>query len=447
MTSKTSFRLSTLAKALLSTAFLFGLLGRPANAQEAALTPPVDVLQVGGFLDPIMANGITRAIDRAETDGAQALVLQVNIKGTVLSASKMNKLANTIASAKVPVVVWVGPSGARLFGSAGQLVGAAAVSGMAPGSRIGHFGAPLTVGGTPLMFGEATDRLRKGTLGALDARAKGALKPGNDSAGTAVLGEMIVALDGVTVNGTTLHTAKDIQRAGQTGRAPSGATRFSKLGLIDQLFHTVASPPVTYLLLAIGLGLLLFEFFTAGVGMAGFFAALCFVLGCTGLGVLPTNWWAVGGLIAAFIAFAVDVQAGIPRFWTVVGVVLFVLSSLTLYHGLRLSWVPLSVATAGVLATFLSGMPSMVRTRFATPTIGRDWMIGAIGEATRDIDPEGVVKVGEGIWRARTNRATPIKAGETARVVAIDGVTLEVEPETGAARDHRERRPPTKSSS
>lgn len=444
MPSKTSFRLRTLAKAFLPASFAIGILAGPATAQETPLTPPVDVLQVSGYLDPIMSNGISRAIDRAANDGAQALVLQMNIKGTVLDRGRVTALAEKVAASKVPVAIWVGPSGARLLGEAGQLVGVARVSSMAPGSRIGNFGEPLTVGGKPLTFGEATDRIRRSTLNALDARALGVLKPGNDEGGTAVLGEMIVGLDGVTANGVTLHTAREIQRDGRTGRSPSGATRFSKLGLIDQLMHTVASPPVAYLLLTIGLALLLFEFFTAGIGLAGFFGALCSVLACTGLAVLPTRWWAAGAVALAMVAFAIDVQAGIPRFWTAVGVVLFVLASLFLYDGPELSWVPLATAIAAILATFLSGMPSMVRTRFATPTIGREWMIGSLGEATRDIDPEGVVRVGEGIWRARTNRATPIKAGETARVVAIDGITLEVEPETGAARDYREHREPTK---
>jgi len=86
-------------------------------------------------------------------------------------------------------------------------------------------------------------------------------------------------------------------------------------------------------------------------------------------------------------------------------------------------------------------MPSMVRTRFATPTIGREWMIGSEGVAVGAIEPDGVAQVGESKWRARTNRATPIAAGAALKVVAIDGVTLEVEPAEGGARDYRERRP------
>jgi membrane-bound serine protease (ClpP class) len=67
-------------------------------------------------------------------------------------------------------------------------------------------------------------------------------------------------------------------------------------------------------------------------------------------------------------------------------------------------------------------------------------MIGALGEVVEAVDPDGVVSVRSARWRARTNRATPVAAGEQVRVVGIDGVTLEVEPLEGAARDHRERR-------
>ena len=228
-------------------------------------------------------------------------------------------------------------------------------------------------------------------------------------------------------------------------RDTTATVRFSKLGLVDQLFHTVASPAVTYLLLLIGMALLLFEFFTAGVGVAGVVGAACLVLACTGLVTLPARGWAVALLVAGMFAFAVDVQVGIPRTWTGIGIVLTAVGSFWLFEPLpggtlRPSWITLLAGIGGVALVFVVGMPSMVRTRFATPTIGREWMVGELGEVVDAVDPDGVVSVRGARWRARTNRATPVSAGEQVRVVAIDGVTLEVEPLEGAARDHRERR-------
>lgn len=72
-------------------------------------------------------------------------------------------------------------------------------------------------------------------------------------------------------------------------------------------------------------------------------------------------------------------------------------------------------------------------------------MIGSTGMAVTDISPDGIVMIHEASWRARTNRATPLTAGSVLRVVGIDGVTLDVEPMEGAARDYREMRKSTPS--
>ena len=80
-------------------------------------------------------------------------------------------------------------------------------------------------------------------------------------------------------------------------------------------------------------------------------------------------------------------------------------------------------------------MPAMVRTRFGTPTIGREWMIGALGVARDAVDPEGVVIIDGAPWRARTQRATPVAEGDPIRVMALEGLVLTVEPADDADGD------------
>ena len=111
-----------------------------------------------------------------------------------------------------------------------------------------------------------------------------------------------------------------------------------------------------------------------------------------------------------------------------------------LYDGLSLSWITLLVAIVGMTLAMVAGMPAMVRTRFSTPTIGREWMIGEVGTAVGEVAPDGIVTVRDAPWRARTNRATPIAAGQAVRVASIDGLLLEVEPTDGGAKDYREGR-------
>jgi membrane-bound serine protease (ClpP class) len=417
--------------------------GQETDASQLA---PVDVLQVSGIFDKIVVRSIVEAIEHSEANGASALILQMTSRGAVVSTAEMTALLQRVADAKVPIGIWVGPSrSSRAYGLPAQLLAVADVTAMVGGSRLGHMSTPLAVNGSPISFGAATDQLVNGTMSFNEARAAGVLKLDTTDQGVPTVRNMILAMDGKNIDGHVVNTV--IKQLSDKGEEQNVSTVpvFSALGLIDEVMHTVASPPMAFLLFVIGVALLIFEFFTAGVGIAGGVGVVCAVLGCYGLSALPVRPAAMVLLVLAMLAFAVDVQVGIPRFWTGAGIVLFIISAWYLYkpvpgNDLRLGWITLFVAVGGVMLTFIVGMPSMVRTRFATPTIGREWMIGEAGLASTSIDPEGVAMVGGARWRARTNRATPIASGARLKVVAIDGVTLEVEPEEGAARDYRERR-------
>ena len=172
---------------------------------------------------------------------------------------------------------------------------------------------------------------------------------------------------------------------GQPRLEPVTQVQFRGLSLAHQLFHTVASPPVAYLLLTIGMGLMLFEFFTAGIGVAGVLGAVLFILAGYGFSVLPHNTWALVLLAASMVAFGIDIQTSVPRFWTGAGMVMFAAGTWWLYDGVSMSWIPMVVMTGAVAVAMFSGMPSMVRTRFSTPTIGRDWMVGELGEGVEHV--------------------------------------------------------------
>ena len=418
----------------------------PGGVTDASQLPPVDVLQVSGIFDKIVVRSIVEAIDSAETNGSEALILQLTSRGAVVSDAEMTSLLQRVSDSKVPIGIWVGPSrSSRAYGLPAQLMAVADVTAMVGGSRIGYISTPLVVDGKPISFGAATNELLNGSMSFNEARAAGALKLDTTDQGVPTVRNMVLAMDGQTIDGHLLNTV--VRQLNDKGEVQNVSTTpvFNGLGLFDEVLHTVASPPMAFLLFIIGIALLIFEFFTAGVGIAGGVGAVCLLLGCYGLSALPTRPVAVALLLLSMLAFAIDVQVGIPRTWTGVGIALFIIGAWYLYrpvpgNDLRLGWITLVVAVGGVMLTFIVGMPSMVRTRFATPTIGREWMIGHEGTATTSIDPEGVAMVSGARWRARTNRATPVTAGAGLKVVAIDGVTLEVEPEEGAARDYRERR-------
>ena len=420
------------------------------------------VVEVTGLLDPVMAELIESSVADAADAGARLLVFRVDSSRSVVSDDRLAELADAIAGSPIPIAIWVGPNGASLEGKVAQLFATADEVGIAPGTRVGDLGPTLPMLADHPVAWNNQDLIRHEALGWRQLIWEGVIAcdpltlddfgdrfaeagipfdpktirvpPDEEQCVAPLIGDFLVDLDHLGF----VSSLENIDA--QPRLKPITQVQFRGLSLAHQLFHTVASPPVAYLLLTIGMGLMLFEFFTAGIGVAGVVGALLFILSGYGFAVLPHNTWALVLLAASMVAFGIDVQTSVPRFWTGAGMLMFAAGTWWLYDGVSMSWIPMVVMTGAVAVAMFSGMPSMVRTRFSTPTIGRDWMIGEIGEVVDDVSPDGVVRIRDALWRARVNRATPATAGDQVRVVEIDGLWLEVEPLEGAARDYREPR-------
>jgi len=401
------------------------------------------VVQVNGLLDPSNAALIQKSLREAKTAAVSLIVFQLDGSGAV--DVNTSALVRAIRDSPVPVAVWVGPSGGGARGASALLALSAAYVAVAPGAHIGpvlpvDFGHPSAqaVAKSVVPAGSAVLRHHLSGKTALADKLIDGTEP--------TVGGFIVGLDG-----RVLHTAAGDVRMSTSTVVGVGVNRrvqtnqdvgFRKLDLTQQLAHTLGTPWVAYFLFVAGLSLMLFEFFTAGVGIAGVVGASALVGGCFGFSHLPFAPWALGLLGLGIFGLAVDLQAGGLGPWTFIGGGALVAGSIWCYDGasaLDPSWWILVLVCGATLLFVLSGMTAMVRSRFSTPTIGREELIGEMGVAEVGVDPDGVVKVRDALWRARTNRATPIAAGEAVRVVAVEGVLLEVEPEAGGARDYRER--------
>lgn len=406
----------------------------PAQAQQdthSTNQPPTgatlafDVVEIPGLIDEIVAEFIEDAIAKAHANGSGGVVLQVDSKGHVVSDERLAQLAQTIVDSAVPVYAWVGPSGSSALGGAAQLVAVTKEWSVAVGARLGNTGELIFPELLSAEFMRVAQTLENDTV-----NEQGVVAQGLANRDSPTLLFFVLDLPGF---------ASTVDSSGtEPVRVPESQVRFSKLSLIDGWIHSLASPAMAYLLFLIGAALLIFEFYTAGIGIAGVMGAGCFVVGCYGLDVLPARNWAIALLVVAMIGYAVDVQVGVPRAWSVIATLCLVVGSLFLYDNMTISWITLLVGIVGIALSMISGMPSMIRTRFGTPTIGREWMVGMMAEATEDIKKEGIVNVDGAPWRARVNRTTPIAAGDQVRIVAIEGLYLEIEPETGGARDYRE---------
>jgi membrane-bound serine protease (ClpP class) len=376
------------------------LLPRAAVAQ--APRPAVDVVQVGGLLDPVNVALVNRALAEAPRRGTSVVVLQLDSGSATASRAAVDGLVARIKAVDVPVAVWVGPTGrGQATHEAFALIDAADVVGVAPGTRVGRFRA---------------------------MKDQEALAAGVADIVSPTLADFIGRIDGAQAKGRTLSTAEPRVDNGPYQLRRDLDIRFRKPGLVDRTLHALGSPSATYFLVVGGLILFLFELFSAGIGIAAGSAAVCLALSAYGLGTLGTRPVGLGLLLLATFGFGVDIQSGQPRVWTGIGSIALAAGSVTLFDGRRPSWLALLLVIGGALLLVLFAIPSTVRTRFSTPTIGREDLIGSIGTAVTAIAPEGTVQVRGAPWRARTFPAA-IPAGATVEVVSIEGLVLEVIPE------------------
>jgi membrane-bound serine protease (ClpP class) len=415
----------------------------------------IAVVQVEGLLDPPTASLVEAAIDDANARRRTMLVLQIDSRGTV--DVDVDALVRRIERSRVPIVAWAGPPGGSAQGGALVLLQASHRAFVANGASIGP-GDPVRLDDP----GAAT------TAEVAAELARLAERHGRDPAGAArtarqrlsadeardvgavdgvrpTLGEVVVSMDGKTVETAagevTLDTARVIGEGRDRRRQPNQEVVFDGMGLGAQVQHSLIRPSIAYLLFIAGFALIIFEFFAISIGLVGLVGALAMVGGCYGFSHLPTRWWAVGLLVLAVVGLSIDVQAGGLGFWTGFGTVSLVVGSWFLYGGssrLDVPWWVMVLVVGGTVLFFVWGMTAAVRARFSTPTVGREGMVGKMGTAEVPIDPDGVAFIDGARWRARTNRATPIGVGDPLRVVEVAGFVLEVEPEEGGARDHRE---------
>jgi membrane-bound serine protease (ClpP class) len=409
----------------------------PAGAQDDGQQAAVfDIIQVSGFIDEIVADFIEQSIAGAEESGAGGIILQINSSASVVDDERLLGLAQRITESSVPVYSWVGPSGASAEGGITQLMAVTDEIGVAFGAKFGNTGELIVADFISDERAALLAGLENITVDETEALALGLIDHPAPTLAFFALGPD---------EGDELPNFEYINDPTSSEDDPlrqiASPVRLRKLSLFKGWMHSVASPAMAYLLFIIGAALLVFELYTAGVGIAGVVGAVCFILGCYGLDVLPTRPWALALLVIAMIGYCIDIQSGVPRLWSVISTVCLIIGSLFLFDGFSISWITLLVGIVGIGLSMINGMPAMVRTRFGTPTIGREWMVGMMGEAVTEVKKDGVVMIDGAPWRAMVNRSTPIAAGDPVRVVAIEGLYLEIEPEEGGARDYREMRP------
>jgi membrane-bound serine protease (ClpP class) len=413
--------------------------------------PRVIVAELDGIIQPISAEYLTGAIDEADTSAAELVVFILRTPGGLLDATRT--IVSRMITSRAPVVVFVGPSGARAASAGFVVTMAADVAVMAPGT---HIGAAHPVSGTGQQMDDvsatkaasdaaayvrslAAARGRNVMLAEAavlesrsftDVEARTAMPPLISDLVAADVPELVRQLDGRTITrfdgrSVTVHTA-----GAEIMNVPM-STRQRFLGAI-------ADPQIAYLLLTLGTLGLTVELWMPGAILPGVAGGLCLLLAFFAFQILSVS--AAGVALIVFGIGLLILELKVPSFGAlgIGGTVSLVIGSVMVTRqvpgvAVGLDFIlPVALVVAGGI--LLLGRLALKAQRL-TPVTGSEALIGRRARVRTALAPPipGTVDVHGEIWRAVSD--SPVAAGEFVRVTAVDGLTLTVVPDDSSSHE------------
>lgn len=414
--------------------------GQVAAAQGSEPSGRVVVVRIDGSIDRTQAGYLRDSITQAQEDGS-TVVIQLDSAGT-LDEDAVG-IAEQIHEATVPVIVWVGPSPAHAKGAALLFMYAAGLAAVAPGVGVGPLEPLDLVDARNAGFPSGDDLESMATGWVRDAGrptpvafpdrpvpAQAAIDGNIAQVVAASITQLLAEIDGTTVATAQGEVTLRTEIARGEEQEPVNV-RFTSLGPVDRVLHAAASPAAIYVLLVLGLAALAFEITQPGFGFAGFAGVGMLALGVYGLSVVPFWWLGLLLLIGGVGLMTTDVVMRRLGVLTALGLLAFVLGSFLTFQGvsdlIRVSPWLIGFATLASLVYYGFGLTVAVQSRERI-TSTQKGLVGLVGEARGDLDPEGPVFVKGTLWRGRS-QSGPIPAGARIRVRGVDGLILRVETE------------------
>jgi membrane-bound serine protease (ClpP class) len=420
----------------------FGLLALFAGGAAAS---HINVITIDGSINPASSDYLQGAIRQSESDGAEALLIELDTPGGLLSSTK--DIIQAMLNAKVPVIVFVSPKGAWAASAGTFITLAGHIAAMAPGTSIGA-ASPISAsggGGTREEDDERSDvsmeKAEKMTMAFMESIANErkrnvewalsavreaeaiaqdeALKLGVIDLVAADRADLLVQINGMEVEVEGELVTLDLDGAEVRIIEMTGMTKF---------FNFLASPDIAMLLVMAGMLGLYVEFQQPGMLVPGILGAFCLVLAGFAFQILPFSWI---GLLVMLVGMALLV---LEIFVTSFGV-LFTLGIIcVLVGGTMIFDMPevsdLTVSFWEVLVPLVTGFAIVggavvllvTRSIFRSQTAGVDELLGLIGEARTPLTPEGKVFIRGEYWTARGDQE--IASGEPVEVTAVEGMSL-----------------------
>jgi len=396
-------------------------------------------IRVDDTIQPITAEYIDRAIERARQTNADAVLIELSTPGGLLDSTRT--IIQTILASPVPVIIYVAPSGARAASAGFFILEAADVAAMAPGTNTGA-AHPVTLGGEKMddtmkakVENDSAAFMRSyvGPRGRNVQLAETAVRESKSWTDQEALQQHLIdvvardqndlfhQLEGRTIKRFDGKTVKLHLAGASVDELP--------MTLKQRILDFLLDPNIAFLVLAVGALALYAEFNHPGAIVPGVVGVVFILLALFALNLLPTRYASFTLIIASFVLFALEAKFATHGILGLGGIVLLTIGGLLLVDGpipqMRVQlWTALGVSVPlGVITVFL--MTIALRARRSKVVTGLQGMIGAVGEARTDIDPEGKIFVQGELWNAHAR--SRVGLGEHVVVRRVEGLELEVE--------------------
>jgi len=403
-------------------------------------------LNIHDTIHPITTEYIQRGIEYATRIHADAILIELQTPGGLSDATR--DIIEEIIASPVPVIIYVGPSGARAASAGFFILESADIAAMAPGTNTGAAHPVMGTGADiPGEMGKKVENDAAALMRSVVAKrgrnvdvAESAVRQSKSFTDQEALKDHLIEvvaandydllrqLDGRTITrfhgGTvTLHTAnKTILDFDETVK--------------QKILSYLMDPNVSFILLAIGALGLYFEFNHPGAVLPGVIGFFFIVLAIFALNILPVRYTSLGLILLAFVFFTLEAKFATHGVLSIAGIVALTLGGLLLVDGpipeMRVHlWTALAVSIPlGLITTFL--MSIALKARRNKITTGPQGLIGEIAVARTPLNPEGKVFVHGEIWNAVS--PVPVEIGEQVKVRSVADLKLQVEPVAVASR-------------
>jgi membrane-bound serine protease (ClpP class) len=408
-----------------------------AGAAAGQDRPRVLAIEFANDVNPVSADYLVDALERAESEGFSAAVILLDTPGGL--AESMREIVEAELASDVPVIVYVSPDGARAA-SAGVWIGQAAdILAMAPQTNIGS-STPVAVQGGDIprdlrrkVVNDAAASLR--SLAEEHGRngdwAEQAVREASNLTARQALERNVIDVIAPTLPALldTIDNRTTVPK-GFVLDTKNAQVTTAEMSLWQRVLDVIIDPNIIVLLMSLGVLAITVELFNPGLIFPAAFGAISLIIGLFGLQVLPFSWAGILLMLVAFGFFVAEAFVVSHGALAVAGAVAFVFGALMLFdpagEAFQVS-LPVAIAIAAVFALFVGfALAKALRARRQPPRTGVEELVGAAGVVRQTLDPEGLVFVNGELWHARS-RGEPIAEGHAVRVEGLaEGLMLDV---------------------